>query len=308
MKTSGLGRGLGSLIPRKNEAETKDVGAPVAEEMKWTPAPEEKPVQAPSPASSFEIDITLVDPNPRQPRLDFIEDELQDLVASIKQHGIIQPLVVTRRGDRYELIAGERRLRAAKLAGLGRVPVIIRDVGDREKLELAIIENVQRSNLNPIEEALAYQSLVADFGLTQEEVGVKMGKSRPTIANILRLLNLPDEIQAALRDQRVSVGQVRALLALPSTDDQMKLFRRILSDGLNSRAVEDVVTGERTVIVRRDPNILAHESDLRNVLGTKVRITEKNGRGKIVIEYYSREELLGLRNRIAGRADDEDLV
>lgn len=283
MKSGGLGRGLGSLIPKKSE---ENIVKPIA-------------TASPGSGEPFEVSIADIDPNSRQPRLNFNLAELQDLLQSIKKHGVLQPLVVTKKSDgRYELIAGERRLRAAKLAGLSRVPVVVRDVSDEEKLELALIENIQRADLNPIEEASAYTSLIKEFHLTQEEVAARVGKSRPAIANTVRLLDLPEEIKEALRNREIASGQARALLGLETTEEQLRLFRTIKDGGMSTREVEEAVQEKHGGGIRHDPNILSYEADLRSVLGTKVRITEKNGKGKITINYYSREELRALKDKI----------
>ncbi|MFH0927925.1 MAG: ParB/RepB/Spo0J family partition protein [bacterium] len=285
---SGLGRGLGSLITSKprdhaGSARLESIPARAGEE------------------DIREVQVDLIDPNPHQPRVHFAEEDLQDLVESIRTHGVIQPLVVTKKSGRFELIAGERRLRASKLAGLAKVPVVLRDAkDDQEKLELALIENIQRSDLNPIEEALAYQALLDEYQLTQEEVAKRVGKSRSVVANTVRLLHLPTEIQQALREGKISAGQARALISLPGEEAQLAMYHKIIASGLPARAVEEAVTEQRVTTLRRDPNLMAHENDLREALGTKVRITEKNGKGKIQIDFYSREELLNLKKKLTG--------
>jgi ParB family chromosome partitioning protein len=205
-------------------------------------------------------------------------------------------LVVTEKTDGgYELIAGERRLRASQIAGLATVPAIVRSATQQEKLELALIENIQRQNLNPVEEAFAYQRLMAEFNLTQEQVAEQVGKSRPTVANMLRLLSLPEVIQKALIDGKISTGKAKALLSLKSEKEQMEVFASMLGDRMTVRDVEKSVAlhgpGSRKGSVRRDPNILASEQLLEERLGTKVHITQKGEKGTIAIEYYSKEEL-----------------
>jgi len=290
---SGLGRGLGSLIPKKVPSLAKSSPAPAA--SSGMSEPDGRPL---------DLAVDLIDPNPFQPRSTFNSAHLQELVESVKMHGVLEPLVVTRRDGRYELIAGERRLRASKLAGLKTVPVIVKEfVDDRMKLELALIENIQRADLNPIEEAIAYKQLMDEFGLTQDDVGVRVGKSRPTVANSVRLLKLPLEIQTALREQVVTAGQVRALISIEDPAEQLALFKKIVSGDLSSRASEEAVTEKRVTTVRRDPNLVSHENDLRNALGSKVRIFEKGGKGKIVVEFYSREELLAIKDKIINSAE-----
>lgn len=279
----GLGRGLGSLI---GGGKKKEEPFGVAGEL---------PI---APGAPAEVSVNLIDPNPHQPRVQFAPEDLQDLVESIRVHGIIQPLIVTKQGDRYELIAGERRLRAAKLAGLSKVPVVVRDATDQKKLELALIENIQRADLNPIEEAIAYKALMEEFQLTQEDTAKRVGKSRSVVANTLRLLNLPQEIQQALRERKLTAGQARALVSLPNATEQLAMYHKIVDTGMPARAIEEAVEETRMTTTRRDPNLMAYENDLRSALGTKVKIMEKGGKGKIVIEYYSREELMNLKSKL----------
>ena len=241
-------------------------------------------------------------PNPEQPRARFDKEKLAELAQSIREHGILQPLVVTRSGDGYELIAGERRLQAAKLAGLTEVPVIVRSADERTKLELAIIENTQRHNLNPIEEAKAYLRLMEEYGLHQEEVAKKMGKSRSLVANTVRLLHLPVEIQRALIEGKISEGHAKALLSIENPEKQRALFEMILKSGLTVRETE---VEARSVSVRPHvrseaaipPEFSERLEKLREKLGTRVRLSPAGQGGKIVIEYYSSEELQGLFQR-----------
>lgn len=249
------------------------------------------------------VAVDRIDPNPRQPRRDFDMDALAGLAQSIKEHGVVQPLLVRRNGERYELVAGERRLRAAEMAGLTEVSVVVGDFDDRQAMEIALIENLQREDLNPIEEAVALQRLRSDFGLTQDELSSRIGKSRPAIANALRLLSLEDEIQMSVSRGTISAGHARALLSIEDSDRRLKLFRDVVEHGLSVRQTEDLVkrvlTGEGTANVSRetkskpakDPNIAQVEDALRRILGTKVEIRDKKGRGRIQIEYYSLDDL-----------------
>jgi len=251
-----------------------------------------------------EVAINDIVPNPQQPRLHFDETKLQELAESIKEHGILQPLIVTREGNRYELIAGERRFQAAKRAGLSRVPVVVRSADEQGKLELAIIENIQRHNLNPIEEAKAYQRLVHEFGLHQEAVAKKMGKSRSSVANSIRLLHLPVEIQRAVSEGRISEGHAKALLAIENPEKQRAIFDLIIKEELTVRETENRVqsVSVKSHTRRLHPLQAALESraeQLTNVLGTKVRITPSGKGGKVVIEYYSEEDLEGLLKRFS---------
>lgn len=272
-KLTGLGRGLGSLIP-----------------LTAMPTVPQGSVRT--------VALAAIVPNSRQPRRHFSPTELEDLMASIKEHGILQPLLVqeTTRGA-FELIAGERRFRAAKMLGLHEVPVVVRSVNEQEKLELALIENIQRQDLNAIEEAQAYRALIDEFCLTQDEVARRVGKSRSAVANTLRLLELSVEIQQALLEGKLSKSHGRTLLAENDASKREHLFHQMLSGGMTVREAEVRTSnslGRRATLNKKNPNLLAHEARLREILGTKVEIQDKNGRGKIVISYFSKEELLEL--------------
>jgi len=281
MQRPALGRGLGSLIPQKQT---------ITEQV----LPE-------AHRAVLEIATDHIRQNPRQPRQHFSPSDLEDLINSIKEHGILQPIIVTSTKDGYELIAGERRLRSAKALGLKTVPAIVREANEQQKLELALIENIQRQDLNAIEEALAYKALIEEFNITQEDVGRRVGKSRSNVANILRLLDLPEEMLIALREGRITKSHARTLLAEPDAAKQRILFQSMLQGGVTVREAEARVTGlqKKTVQKGKDPNIVAHEKRLREILGTKVNIQERAGKGKISIEFYSREELMTLLDHLA---------
>jgi len=297
-RQSGLGRGLGALIPPKPPAPPSGfTGVPV----RPTPEPEEStpaPIVPAPPADDrgriLQIPVSAVARNPRQPRQHFDHQQLEDLIASIKEHGVIQPLLVTRTAEgTYELIAGERRLRAATIAGMRTVPAILReDVEDRQKLELALIENVQRQDLNPIEEARAYSQLMDEFHLTQEEIAKKVGKSRPQIANILRLLQLPEVIQRALVEGRISATNGRTLLSLPTDDERLRLFQQMLEGQFTVRQTEARVPHTRSGRRPVDPNVAAIEDALRIQLKCKV-VVKRNakGEGEVRLKFGSDEEL-----------------
>lgn len=285
MKPKGLGRGLGAILP-----------------VEETTVQQAHAVQ--------EIPIEKIMPNPYQPRLEFAEEELEALSESIRQHGLIQPITVRQVGDRYELIAGERRWRAAKKAGLLTLPAYVRAADTTEMLAFALVENVQRQNLNPIELALAYKRLIEECGLTQEQVAQYVGKSRPTIANTLRLLRLPPEIQKALKEGTLSEGHARPLLSVDSPELQLELFRQILAKGLSVRQVEALVeayTTPKPAKSQRLPSVEEiHLRDLEKNLSyrlhAQVQIRSRpGGRGEIRIPYTSLEdlerllELLGVR-------------
>lgn len=256
-------------------------------------------------ASVMEVPISEIVPNPYQPRKNFDEQQLRELADSIREHGVIQPLVVNKTERGYELVVGERRFRASQLAGLQKVPVIVKSgMHDQTKLEVALIENIQRQELNPIEEAMAYDKLMKMFGLTQEKVAQKVGKSRPAIANTVRLLNLPAEIQRGIIEKKISEGHARAILGLPGAERQLALYKMILDQSLNVRQVEakvrEFLARPRLEAAGPDPLTLAMENELRSRLGTKVKIEKRGRGGKIMIEFFSEEELQDLINKIEG--------
>lgn len=298
----GLGRGLASLIPPKNKP-AQSAGAPQN-------ARQEVAVSAGKAVQDdfLEVEIGKVATNPQQPRHNFDEKELQDLADSIKKHGIIQPLVVAKIApEQYELIAGERRLKAASLAGLNMVPVIIREeAGEREKLELALVENIQREDLNVLEEARAYKKLIEEFDLTQEEIAERVGKSRSAVANKVRLLGLPIEIQRALQEGKITEGHARSILAIENPEKQRALFELILKDNLTVRQTEDKVrevtvsTHKRRVgAIVQDPILKEKEDQISQALGTKVQIKKSGGGGKILIDFYSSEELENIAAKLS---------
>ena len=285
-KRPGLGKGLDALIPSHPEGE-------ILEEF----------------GGVLEVPLALISANPHQPRRTFDEEKLKELAASIKEHGIIQPLVLSSQEageeQKYALIAGERRLRAAHLAGLKTVPAVLREADGQDHLLLALIENVQRADLNPLETASAYQSLAVEFSLSHEEIGKRVGKSRTAVTNILRLLDLPDVVQQAVRKNQISMGHARALLALPTIKGQSAALQTILTQDLNVRQTETLVTRlkgtKKTKPPKKDrksPELQALEDDLQSALGTKVRITRsKKGAGTITVHYYTDEELNTLIDR-----------
>ena len=296
----GLGRGLGALIP---------------------------PGQPSAVTSGVkEVAVAAISPNPRQPRHKFDPDALRELADSIREHGLIQPLIVTPSPDstelapRYQLIAGERRWSAAKLTGLANVPVIVRGATSQEMLELALVENIQRADLNVLEEANAYRQLMSDFGLTQEQVAAKVGKNRTTVANALRLLKLSNDVQAALAEDSISEGHARAILTVEDEKRQNALLRQVIDDGLSVRQTEEAarrmnerpptadrskqsaVGSRRSAADREMPAATrALENDFRNALGTKVQVFRSRKGGKIVLHFYSEEELEAIYTKVVGR-------
>lgn len=298
-KRKGLGKGINNLIPEtdvirstpKKKTEKKEVVKEVVKEVI-------KEVKVPVPGDTM-MKISDIEPNREQPRKNFDKEALQELADSIKQFGIIQPIVVQKKDDYYEIIAGERRWRAAKLAKLKEVPVIIKEYSDREVMEIALIENIQRKDLNPIEEALAYKSLIDEYSLKQEELANRVSKSRTAIANSMRLLKLTDSVQNMLINDEISMGHARALLTLEQEDLQIEAAKTIVSKGLSVRDTEKLV---KSILNPKQVKLPIPSAEaaiyddiankLREKMGTKVSINhKKNGKGKIEIEYYSQEEL-----------------
>jgi len=274
MNRKALGRGLGALLAS------------------------DRTIELPEPG---ELEIESIVPGPMQPRTEFDDESLGHLAESIRTHGVVQPVLVRRIEDHYELVAGERRWRAAKLAGLRTIPAVIKDIADKDLLEVALIENVQREDLNPIEEAQAYSKLIETVGLTQEALAERVGRDRSYITNYLRLLKLPEDIQQLVKTKRISTGHARTLLALQHVDLQRLVARQIINNDLSVRATEDIVRKrtEKTSSTRRapaaatvDPNVRAAESKLRRALGTQVRILEdRTGAGKLEITYFNQQDL-----------------
>lgn len=283
---STLGRGLEALIPQK-----------ITNPVSTISVPEEK-----ARDNVQEIPVEEIQVNPFQPRQHFDDHKIDELISSVKEHGVIQPLIVTKQEDGYELIAGERRLRAAKACGLARVPVIFRDASTQQKLEVSLVENLQRQDLNPIDEALAYQRLINEFHLTQEQVARKIGKARASIANTLRLLSLPEKIQLALIEGKLSAGHAKVILSLTDPQEQLACFDKIIKGRLTVRdtekEVKKVQVKNRTKEPDQDFATIEQEEKLRGALNTKVRIEKKGQKGKIIIEYFSQEEFNELLRKL----------
>jgi len=281
-RPQGLGRGLASLIPQR------------------------------SPGQPMTIDVTIsrISPNPHQPRKRFDEDELASLAQSIIEHGILQPILVTETIDGYQLVAGQRRLRAARMAGLARIPAVVRQLADREQLELALVENLQREDLDPIEAARAYRQLIDDFAFSQEALAERVGRARSTVANTLRLLELHADVQGAVADGRISEGHARALGGL-AAEIQPRVLPTVIDGDLSVRQTEELVRRlreprpERATAKQdhhRDPELDRVEEDLRRALGTKVRLSRSRRGGRIVIDFYDDDELARLYDRLIGGA------
>lgn len=304
MSRNALGRGLSALI-REPEAEPQlpppaPVPAPAASGTATAAAPARTPNEG-----LLQVDIDLIDPSPYQPRTHFREQSLEELAQSIRASGIIQPLVVRRIGNRYQLIAGERRWRAAQRAPIGRVPVVLRDVPEETALEMALVENLQREDLNPIEQARAFERLIEEFSFTQEEVAERTGKDRATIANSLRLLKLEETIQDMLEEGRLSAGHARALLAINDPKERYDLARRIARGGMTVRQVERLATrSSRTrpapTVTVVDPNTKAAIDEMQRKFGTKVFVMPlRPGRpGQLIFEYYDPADLTRLYDQL----------
>lgn len=273
----GLGRGLEALIPIEEEEAAGGI---------------------------LEVALTAIRPNPHQPRVSIRDQDLVELAASIQAHGVIQPLIVAREEDGYQLIAGERRWRAARLAGLPTVPVIVKDVAPHQMLELALVENLQREDLNPLEEAAAYRQLIEEFGLTHEEIARRVGKSRAAISNTLRLLKAAEPVKEALLSRKISQGHARALLALEVSDAQAAALRTVLRRNLSVRQTEELVQRLLGAAPARPspppPEVRAVEARFREALGTRVRLAPGKKGGRLIIYYYSEEELQSIYEHIVG--------
>ncbi|HHX18079.1 MAG TPA: ParB/RepB/Spo0J family partition protein [Clostridium sp.] len=273
MTKKALGRGLGALISeaKSNTDDKKGV---------------------------LELGINEIEPNNKQPRKSFDEKALTQLSESIKEHGIIQPIIVKKEGDLYRIVAGERRWRAARLLGLKKIPAIVREFSNKQVMEIALIENIQREDLNPIEEAEAYERLLVEHNMTQEEISNSIGKSRPAIANSLRLLSLNENIKSFLISGQITSGHARAILSLDNIEEQESICKEIIEKDMSVRETEKLVKSiknknkEKKVVEKENLYEFEKvEEDLQNILGTKVKIINKNKKGKILIEYYSNEEL-----------------
>lgn len=288
MTKRGLGKGLGALIPTAPTELTETAAGSVREAL-----------------------VGAIIPNPLQPRQKQNPDALQELADSIREHGLIQPLIVTAApsehqasGAQYQLIAGERRWAAAQLAGLSTVPIIVKEATPQQMLELALVENIQRADLNPLEEATAYRQLIDEFGLTQEEVAVRVGKSRVTVANAVRLLRLPNEVKTALMEGQISEGHARALLAAENAETMIRLLKAVIGQGLNVRQTEELVRRQTAEIrpapAPPSPDTTALEHRFREALGTKVHLSRSKKGGKLIIHFYSEEELQAIYDVIVG--------
>lgn len=287
----GLGRGLDALIARK-----------IAVSPSPLPVGQGASTSAVDRDATTEIPIMLIDANEYQPRQDFHDEDLEELAQSIREYGVIQPLIVSRVGDRFQLIAGERRLRASKIVGLERVPVVFRNADEHQRLAVAIIENIQRVDLNGIELAIAYRRLLDEFNVSQEALSKRLGKSRPTITNVLRLLTLPEEIQEAVRSGKINYTFARTILSIPDPEQQMRFYKDMggkpMATSLASDVARDYSKKERTFRNSTDSGMMHKETILREYLGTRVVILKKGNGGMINIEFYSNDELAAIVNRI----------
>ncbi len=289
----GLGRGLSSLIPPKQSPQNLDA-------VRRASNPDLERV---ANSSILEVPVALLDTNEYQPRTHFDEGALRELADSIEQHGLLEPVVVTREGDRYSLIAGERRLRAHKLLNKKTIPAIIRTASELERLQLALIENIQREDLNPIECAMSYKQLMDEFSITQQEAARRLGVARSTVANVVRYLELPTEVQRALAEKRISEGHAKLLLGLSSAEEQMQLFKQLTSgQAMSVRELEEVVgikKGVKKGKAVKNHELVELENELQHALGTKVLVTSRSkGRFQITVDVYSAEDLKRLRKQL----------
>lgn len=279
-----LGRGLAAIIPQAAEADSEQLA-----------------IQ--------EIAVTDIAPNPGQPRREFNQEQLEELAASLREHGVLEPVIVRSKGSGFELVVGERRWRAAHLAGLAVIPALVRDLDDREAMELALVENLQREDLNPMEEAEAFRRLSVEYGLTQEEIAARVGKRRSTVANRMRLLELDDNLQGEVRKGRLSAGHARAILGISDEAKRQEVAQRVVNEGLSVRAVEKLARQEttkptrgrrRTKVDESQRELRVLEEELQTRLGTRVRIVRQGEQGRIEIEFYSDEDITRIYELIVG--------
>ena len=299
-KKSGLGRGLDALFPEKTVQNNKIQTVKTVKSEKTIPAESKKSNQHENNNGERMMKISLIEPNRDQPRKKFDEDALQELSESIKQYGILQPLLVSDKKDYYEIVAGERRWRAAKMAGLKEVPVVIKEFSTQEIVEISLIENIQREDLNPVEEAMAYKRLMDEFHLKQDEIAERVSKSRTAVTNSMRLLKLDSRVQQMMVDEMISAGHARAILAIADTEKQYNVAMKVFDEKLSVRETEKLVKNvlmptkkKKTVSDSTEDAIYESlEEKMKNITGTRVFIhRKKNNKGKIEIEYYSRDDL-----------------
>lgn len=301
-KKTGLGRGLDALFPEKNGEKVKTTVKKENTSVETTEiSVKSKDSHGEDNKSVLTVKISKVEPNRSQPRKQFDEDALLELSESIKQYGVLQPLLVSDKKDYYEIVAGERRWRAAKLAGLKEVPVIIKELSDQQVVEISLIENIQREDLNPIEEAMAYKRLIEEFSLKQDEIAERVSKSRTAVTNSMRLLKLAPKVQQMLIDEMISAGHARAILAITEPDTQYSVAMKVFDEKLSVRETEKLVKKLLEPAKERKGNVGSITEDviyesleekMKGIMGTKVHIQrKKNNKGKIEIEYYSRDEL-----------------
>ena len=296
-RTGGLGKGLDALIPNKAGGPSKEP----AKKTRSAVVKKDKPTEKDNPAAERLVKISSVEPNLNQPRRHFDEDALLELSESIKQYGVLQPLLVSDKKDYFEIIAGERRWRAAKMAGLKEVPVVVKEFTDQEIVEISLIENIQREDLNPIEEAMAYKRLMEEFHLKQDEIAERVGKSRTAVTNAMRLLKLSEKVQQMLIDEMITAGHARAILSIADKEKQESIAMKVFDEKLSVRETEALVkrmleppkTAKKSKFSSAEDAIYESlEEKMKSIMGTRVQIhRKKNDKGKIEIEYYSKDEL-----------------
>jgi ParB family chromosome partitioning protein len=287
MEKRALGRGLEALLTPTSVESAVSQGAVSGEQV-------------------MQIPILQIKTNKYQPRIDFNQEKLNELMSSIQEKGVVQPILVRKSDQGYELIAGERRFRAVKALNIDKIPAIVRNVSDIDMLEISLIENIQREELNPIEEAHSFQKFITDFSFTQEKIAKVLGKDRSTIANTIRLLGLPKKIQDYISKNTITAGHAKAILSLPAEMDQLRVCNLVVKKGLSVRETESLVSrrslGERKIEIKKDQNISDLESQLQQLFGTRVKIAHGKKRGKIQIEYYSVEDLNRILDILQGRS------
>jgi ParB family chromosome partitioning protein len=286
MEKRALGRGLEALLTPSAVESAVSQGGTAGEQI-------------------LQIPISQIKTNKYQPRIDFNQEKLNELMSSIQEKGVVQPVLVRKIDQGYELIAGERRFRAVKALNIDKIPAIVKNVADIDMLEISLIENIQREELNPIEEAYSFQKFITDFSFTQEKIAKALGKDRSTIANTIRLLGLPKKIQDYISKNTITAGHAKAILSLPAEMDQLRVCNLVVKKGLSVRETESLVNrrslGERKIEIKRDQNIADLENQLQQLFGTRVRIAHGKKRGRIQIEYYSTEDLNRILDMIQGR-------
>jgi len=304
-----LGRGLASLIPNKKQEPSGPVSTP-QESLHNQPPSSATPDQSSDDKDVQVAPIHDVYPNPRQPRKRFDDVVLKELAGSIKEHGVLQPILVQKTSDgEYQIIAGERRLQAAKLAGLTEVPIIVKKVSEQQNLEIALVENIQRHDLNPVEEAKAFTALKDDFNMTYDDIAQKVGKDRTSVINTMRLMDLPEEVKRGLTDEKITEGHARAILTEKNIERQIAIYQEILAKKLTVRQVEALARGKKKTVPRTQtgvpPAVASRIDEIEKLFGTKIDLTKRGTSGKLAIQFFSEEELERILDTLETQEDSE---